>query len=129
MKRLFLIYPLLLALPASAGQKQKPAVAHTCPATDGTDLVLPKGAKYQILSYDEATKTYKVYSTKFTAEGDSSVTLEGLAKGIKEVRDRKYEIAKKPDDIVDSVYTLDNDVPTLFPKEIEARRGCQTSAP
>lgn len=122
---LILFATFILTLAGSLPAEAKTAVLRKCPKTNGTDLKIPKGAKYQIHSYDEATNSYQVYHTTFTAEGDSWVTLEALAAAVPAIKAIEADLHKKPDDIVDGVYTLEKDVPTLFPKERNARRDCE----
>lgn len=128
----------LLALPLGAAAKvakRSPATAPVaepaqsplpCRGTNGTDLPILKGGQVQIDSYDAQTDTYSVYHTKFTAEGDSFVTVDGLAKASSKARRSVLAMKKTPADFVDQVYNLDEgDLPTLFPEEKAARASCR----
>lgn len=108
---------ILLTLPAAGKSKD------VC-ANKGTDLVFPKGHKFIILQYHGGTDTFEIQSQQFPGEGNSTVTLEGLADAVPEIKTRRFEIAKNPDDLIDSTFETKKDLPTLFPREKAARSVC-----
>ena len=86
----------------------------------GSDLPFLKGAVIAIKAYDPKTKTYEVHSPTFFGEGDSHVTPEGLAKGLESID--VETILRNPTSVVGNQYQVDQEMPTLFVKEREARR-------
>lgn len=87
----------------------------------GSDLPFLKGSMIAIKSYDPETQTYETYSPPFPGEGYSYVTPEGLDRGL-EALDLQT-IRNNPRNIVGNVYKVDNDLPTLFEHEKEARKN------
>jgi hypothetical protein len=98
--------------------------ANLCSKIRGTDLVFPKDAELRILAYDVKTKTYTINSYKFPGEDSSNVTPEALAEAVPKVKRMKDILRQNPEEIVDAVYKAAVNIPTLFPKEMEARVGC-----
>lgn len=91
----------------------------------GTDLKFPAKKKFQIVKYDANTDTYDIQSPDFPGEGLSIVAFQTILKSVKELRPIESMVKRKPEEIVDNVYTSEKDLPTLFAKEKEAREGCR----
>lgn len=118
---LFLSSILAFTTPATAAAADK---AILCSKIRGTDLVFPKGADLRVLAYDVKTKTYTINSFKLPGEDSSRVTPEALANAVPAVKRMKDVLRKNPEEILDAVYKAVIDIPTLFPKELDARVGC-----
>lgn len=112
------------ALPASATEIASEQVK-LCRTKMGTDLKYPAKTKFQIVKYDANTDTYDIQSPELPGEGISIVAFQTIMKNVKEVRAIESLVKRKSEDIVDNIYTSDNELPTLFPKEKEAREGCR----
>ena len=99
--------------------------AKPCPQTRGTDLIFPKRNTLEIISYDQATKTFTAVSTKLPDEGEFRVTLGGLADSIRQIKKSYDAISHNPASIVGNSYMTQENLFTLTDPEIEARRGCR----
>jgi phosphatidylinositol kinase/protein kinase (PI-3 family) len=95
---------------------------NACPV--GTDLIYPSKAKFQIKSYDSASKTFKIFSPEFPGEGDSDIALEKFLELAKISNLEKQTIKKNPEEIIDGVYESTKDLPTLYEEEKEKRKRC-----
>lgn len=93
------------------------------PITDiehGSELPLAKGSMVAIKSYDSSSNTYEIYAVNFPGEGESKVTVLSLTESITSL---DLELLKvNPKTIVGNQYMLDNNLPTLFVHEVEARK-------
>lgn len=117
----------LLALESGAKSKteaKKPAAVEVDCKNNGTDLVFPKARPFQILSYDAKTDTYEINSPELPGEGESYITLDGLIRAVPKLKRRRLELRKNPEDIIDSVFSGEKDLPTLLDTEREARKAC-----
>lgn len=86
----------------------------------GTDLPITRDNLIQIESYDPDSKVYEIDAPSFPGEGESYVTPQGLAKGIKTIDLKR--ILKDPESIVGQQFKTDFDLPTLTDAELESRK-------
>lgn len=111
-----LVLMLFLALPSfgeTGGQRRFDSAY-------GSDLPFFAKTLIKVESYDENTRTFRVFSVTTPAEGNPPVTAEGLKRAIKSF-DLKNALAH-PGSLVGRKFMTDNELPTLTPDEKKSRR-------
>ena len=115
----------LAQAPAAKGKADaKAAAKKVCSKTNGTDLPFLKGHNFLVQDYNRDTATYQIISPDFPGEGSSDVTLDGLAISSSKIKKDLDTLRKHPEDIIDQTYMAEEDLPTLFDEERDARKGC-----
>jgi hypothetical protein len=98
-----------------------------CLDNNGTDLFYKKNNKFKVLAYSSETDSFQIISTEFYAEGNSEVTLGGLALAVSSIKADLEKIRVEPKSIVSGFFIPEKDLPTLLPKEIKQRKACLKS--